>query len=130
MSEDLNGSLHREALFRERVVAIDLRFGALSMGVSGNMVPFHQGRCAGERTSSPNGPDEQAMPDERTMQSRRRRVEESAYYRAERRGFAPGAELDDWYAAEAEEDERDGDVADRTQSEGDGRGGASRSRGG
>lgn len=27
---------------------------------------------------------------------------EAAYYRAERRGFAPGRELDDWVAAEAE----------------------------
>jgi hypothetical protein len=26
----------------------------------------------------------------------------AAYYRAERRGFAPGSELDDWLAAEAE----------------------------
>jgi hypothetical protein len=27
---------------------------------------------------------------------------EAAYYRAERRGFAPGRELDDWLAAETE----------------------------
>ncbi len=26
----------------------------------------------------------------------------AAYYRAERRGFAPGSELDDWLAAEAD----------------------------
>jgi len=30
-----------------------------------------------------------------------------AYYRAERRGFAPGHELDDWLAAEAEMSEID-----------------------
>jgi hypothetical protein len=29
-------------------------------------------------------------------------VAEAAYYRAEKRGFAPGQELDDWLAAEAE----------------------------
>lgn len=29
-------------------------------------------------------------------------IAESAYYRAERRGFAPGHELDDWLQAEAE----------------------------
>ena len=29
-------------------------------------------------------------------------VAEAAYYRAERRGFAPGAELEDWFSAEAE----------------------------
>ena len=31
-----------------------------------------------------------------------RRIAEAAYYRAQRRGFAPGHELDDWVAAEAE----------------------------
>ena len=29
-------------------------------------------------------------------------IAEAAYYRAERRGFQPGAETDDWLAAEAE----------------------------
>ena len=29
-------------------------------------------------------------------------IAEAAYYRAERRGFAPGQEMDDWLAAEAE----------------------------
>ena len=28
-------------------------------------------------------------------------IEEAAYYRAERRGFAPGHELEDWLQAEA-----------------------------
>jgi len=32
----------------------------------------------------------------------RQLIEEAAYYRAEQRGFAPGHELDDWVAAEAE----------------------------
>lgn len=32
----------------------------------------------------------------------RQRIAEAAYYRAEKRGFAPGRELDDWFAAEAE----------------------------
>jgi hypothetical protein len=35
---------------------------------------------------------------------RRRRIEEAAYFRAERRGFAPGFELVDWLEAEAEVD--------------------------
>lgn len=30
------------------------------------------------------------------------RIAEAAYYRAERRGFAPGGEIEDWLAAEAE----------------------------
>ena len=29
-------------------------------------------------------------------------ISEAAYYRAERRGFAPGGEVEDWLAAEAE----------------------------
>ncbi len=32
------------------------------------------------------------------------RIAESAYYKAEARGFLPGYELDDWLAAEAEEE--------------------------
>jgi hypothetical protein len=32
------------------------------------------------------------------------RIAESAYYKAEARGFSPGHELDDWLAAEAEEE--------------------------
>ena len=35
---------------------------------------------------------------------RRRRIAEGAYYRAERRGFAPGQEEDDWLEAEKEVD--------------------------
>jgi hypothetical protein len=35
---------------------------------------------------------------------RRKMVAESAYHRAERRGFAPGYEHEDWLAAEAEID--------------------------
>lgn len=33
---------------------------------------------------------------------RKRRIAEAAYYRAERRGFASGFELEDWLAAEEE----------------------------
>jgi hypothetical protein len=32
----------------------------------------------------------------------RRLISEAAYYRAKQRGFAPGHELEDWIAAEAE----------------------------
>jgi hypothetical protein len=40
----------------------------------------------------PHGPSRESM------------IAEAAYYRAERRGFAPGRELDDWLAAEREID--------------------------
>ena len=47
--------------------------------------------------------------------SREARIAEAAYWRAERRGFTGGQELDDWLAAEREVD---GDVAAR-QAQGD-----------
>jgi hypothetical protein len=39
-----------------------------------------------------------------TPEARRALVAETAYLRAERRGFAPGHETEDWLAAEAEVD--------------------------
>lgn len=38
-------------------------------------------------------------------ESREARIAEAAYWRAERRGFTTGQELDDWLAAEKEIDE-------------------------
>jgi hypothetical protein len=40
-------------------------------------------------------------------EARRQRIAEAAYYRAERRGFEPGRELDDWCEAEEEEPKRE-----------------------
>jgi Protein of unknown function (DUF2934) len=40
-----------------------------------------------------------AAPNEAEL---RRMIEEAAYYRAEKRGFAPGLETEDWCDAEAE----------------------------
>ncbi len=39
-----------------------------------------------------------------TGEERHQLIMQAAYFRAERRGFAPGAELDDWLQAEAEID--------------------------
>jgi hypothetical protein len=39
------------------------------------------------------------------MQMRSRRIRELAYLKSERRGFAPGHELEDWREAEQEVDE-------------------------
>jgi hypothetical protein len=46
-------------------------------------------------------------------EDRRRLIAEAAYYRAERRGFAPGQELEDWLAAEIEVDALLGDDDER-----------------
>lgn len=37
-----------------------------------------------------------------TPEERHERIALAAYYRAERRGFEPGREIEDWLAAEAE----------------------------
>jgi hypothetical protein len=47
---------------------------------------------------------EEALADSTTAGDRRRRIAEAAYYRAERRGFAPGNEDLDWVEAEKEID--------------------------
>jgi hypothetical protein len=49
------------------------------------------------------------LPEQAADEARHQRIAERAYRRAERRGFAPGAELDDWLAAEAEEDDSRGE---------------------
>lgn len=55
--------------------------------------------------ASEAGTAAQAVNDmEQRSDERRRRIAEAAYYRAERRGFAPGKEEDDWYEAEKEVD--------------------------
>ena len=53
-----------------------------------------------------NAPTEQVgdLPRVETEEERWRRIALNAYYRAERRGFAPGNELDDWLAAEQQDD--------------------------
>jgi hypothetical protein len=40
----------------------------------------------------------------RLLEDRKRRIRVAAYLKAERRGFAPGHELEDWLAAEKDED--------------------------
>lgn len=46
-----------------------------------------------------------AQPKAWAGEDRYRMIAEAAYFRAERRGFAPGSELFDWLAAEIEVDE-------------------------
>jgi DUF2934 family protein len=46
------------------------------------------------------------VPKVETMAERHRMISEAAYFRAERRSFALGAELDDWLQAEADIDRK------------------------
>jgi len=49
----------------------------------------------------------------RAGEDRYRMIAEAAYFRAERRGFAPGNELYDWLAAEIEVDDILGETGPR-----------------
>jgi hypothetical protein len=51
-----------------------------------------------------HGDGEKAM--RRLLFGREERIRVAAYFKAQQRGFAPGHELDDWLAAEQEEDAR------------------------
>jgi hypothetical protein len=63
----------------------------LTEAVGGNIIERHQLR--------PMSPSDSARYED---------ISVAAYYRAERRGFEPGHELEDWLAAERELAEREG----------------------
>ena len=48
--------------------------------------------------------DQRARMRAHAEDDRHRRIAEAAYYKSERRGFAPGRDLDDWLEAEEEVD--------------------------
>ena len=81
---------------------------------------INRGKRTGKRTAAPENPaarpPEESKVDGNTgnlgnaqiasdQEERRRKITEAAYYRAERRGFAPGYEEADWLAAEKEIDQ-------------------------
>jgi Protein of unknown function (DUF2934) len=53
-------------------------------------------------------------PPRQTMQERQAMIARAAYFRAEKRGFKNGHELEDWLAAEAEVDQQLADARRRT----------------
>jgi hypothetical protein len=53
-------------------------------------------------------PELRLLGEMRPLTTREERIAMSAYWRAASRQFAPGHELDDWLAAEAEVDSTDG----------------------
>jgi hypothetical protein len=62
----------------------------------------HQGATPPAEVISSEGLEQREIPS--FSDSREARIAEAAYWRAERRGFAPGGELDDWLQAEREVD--------------------------
>ncbi len=61
-----------------------------------------------ERKETPVGSDERLVTyrTPRIAENRAESIAKAAYCRAQRRGFAPGHELEDWLAAEDEIDQR------------------------
>jgi len=59
-------------------------------------------RAEGGALPQPSATDASPGKRELSPEQRQRLIEAAAYFRAERRGFAPGYELDDWLMAEAE----------------------------
>jgi hypothetical protein len=55
-----------------------------------------------QNSASRNSASPTAVPLTGQIQVRHASIAEAAYFRAERRGFAPGHELEDWLAAEDE----------------------------
>ncbi len=60
------------------------------------------GAVAGQTAPGAAQPAEAAKAEARP--ERQRMISEAAYFRAERRGFAPGGDVEDWLAAEADID--------------------------
>ena len=61
-----------------------------------------QPQSAGSAESAGSSPRSGASLEPAASDARQALIAIAAYYRAERRGFAAGCELDDWLAAEAE----------------------------
>lgn len=62
------------------------------------------------RLKEPNEIERSSVGPHGTAPSRAARISEAAYRLAQARGFAPGAELEDWLSAEREVDARDAGV--------------------
>jgi hypothetical protein len=59
-------------------------------------------RVAKPKAAKPEAPERSDVATSLTSAERLRMIEQAAFFRAERRGFAPGHEFEDWLAAEAE----------------------------
>ncbi len=73
-----------------------------SSGASAETRRLIQPRVSGPRSVDPSP---FSRPASLHPASREEQIAHAAYYRAERRGFAPGGELEDWLAAEREIDD-------------------------
>lgn len=67
-------------------------------------------RLAGSKTKADNTPEAKADATPVEPADRYQLIAEAAYFIAQRRGFAPGSELEDWIQAEAEVARRFGEI--------------------
>lgn len=85
--------------------------------MEGNKTPARRSRRTASATAAPASPrkspakakvvkpkasERNDIATSLTPDERLRMIEQAAFFRAERRGFAPGHEFEDWLAAEAE----------------------------
>jgi Protein of unknown function (DUF2934) len=66
------------------------------------VVPAASPATVSERSAAPQGDAAKAPSAPISAEARYRWIALAAYWRAERRGFAPGHEIEDWLAAEAD----------------------------
>jgi len=88
---------HRESTTKKPTTATSERAVAGSVAIGAQT----------DKPKSPGKPNSRAMPSDSILESgtRDKLVREAAYFRAERRGFSPGGELEDWVAAERDVDQ-------------------------
>lgn len=65
----------------------------------------HEGESSADVAGSAAGQAEDVQQERSAENERHRLIALAAYYRAERRGFMPGCEVEDWLGAEAETDQ-------------------------
>jgi hypothetical protein len=107
-----SGALIQEKKMKTLSKTVDKTEGKVeSQQMIAEVAEFHEERLQQEveieaRNESANKPegnyDYEQMIAENTVFSTKEKIEEAAYFIAQRRGFAPGHELSDWHQAETE----------------------------
>jgi len=78
----------------------------LQMGDLPGAAMRHEGEQQSGESSAAPGQSKGVLGGHAAPEERHRHIAIAAYYRAERRGFAPGYDFDDWVQAEAEIEQR------------------------
>jgi hypothetical protein len=113
--EDLTGG-HANDIDADRIIRADEAGlgGGLDQAEEARLAVQDDNRQAGPRPTTPRSnlhgsPQDQSKLSSASEENRHRHIAEAAYYRAQRRGFAPGQEQEDWIAAENDIDSENQD---------------------